>query len=612
MPLNSLNSLIKNQIILLDGGVGTQLDNQLKISERNKPIEYLNITNPNLVLNTHLEYINAGSSIITTNTFAANSQELHKHGLINMCTEINEAGAQLAQKAKILTGNNTWIAGSVGPLNVKRDSKRNSYLKVYTQQMEALAIGGADLLILETFNYIEDLIIASKAAQNIGINFITQMTFGNDGMSLSGYSPAAAANTMEKLGALAIGANCSTGFVHMISTIKQMSNVTALPLIAQPNAGFPSAETGRILYKSSPSYMSEQIQFLIKAGASLVGGCCGTTPSHIEAFRDFMANNKYPKPINTLNNHSKTTKFASTIKVVPSQSDLQTKIKSKKLILTMEVAPPKGFNTHTNFEKLEKIRAAGIVDALNITDNPRAQGRMSPLAMASLIQSKLGMETIMHVAVRNKNYLALHSDLMGAYALGIKNIFAVMGDAPDVNSLAFTTTFSDMTASKLLKLMQSFNKGVDLDGGNLGDSTTFFKGAAFNPSANNLEKELKGLDRKLRSGADFLLTQPVYNSEDIIKLEQKLGGFPVPVIVGILPLRSLNNAKFLQNEVPGIDIPDFILEKMRNTKDTKAKGMEISVDIAKEIKGIVSGIYYIPPFGNYSTIIDFCEMSGIK
>ena len=609
---DSFVETLRNGLILADGAMGTYLQEQT-VSNSPIIIEELSLTHPQEVRSAHIEYIQSGSSLIQTNTFAANREKLGELRLQDEVKNINEAAVGIAKEAIKLTGQDIWIAGSVGPtgktLQPIGTYNLNHAKKTYYEQVSILADAGVDLIVLETFTDVKEISAAIEAINEIGLLFIAQMSFGTEGKTATGTSPIDAAMYLEQMGASAVGSNCSVGSSPMIKMIAEMSSKVTIPIIAQPNAGFPTQEGGRTVYRSSPNYMAQQALRLIENGATLIGGCCGTGPKHIEALRDIIKDGTVRNAIKDnprLHSYNNRSNPITVIKDA-ELSGLAKKIKAGIRVLTMEIDPPTGFRASVEIDKLKLIRSSGIVDALNIADNPRAQRRMSPLAMSTLIQTQLGIETIMHVALRNRNYASLHSDLMGAHALGIQNIFTVMGDKSPGSSNSSTPELPNLTTTSALKLMKEFNRGYDLSGNTLEAKSAFFKGAAFNPSPKNLDREVRVLESKIEAGADFLLTQPVYSSEGVIKFANILGGFPIPVLIGILPLRSKRNAEFLENEVPGISIPANVMSSISTSANPRETGIKICQDVSEELRDISAGVYYMAPFGRYDTIIEFAE-----
>ncbi len=404
---------------------------------------------------------------------------------------------------------------------------------------------------------------------------------------------------MSEENLIAIGANCSIGPDLLRSVIERMSQNTNLPLLAQPNAGLPSYVDGQLQYTAESSYFAEVMKDIVSSGATILGGCCGTTPRHIAAVRDgikgITPQRKFAKPAQILQKPSKHEEENK------KPTGLAEKIIKGEFVVTVELSPPRGFDISDTVDKLREI--AGHIDAVNVADSPRAQGRMSALATGSLIQSKLGIESIMHAAIRHRNLLALHSDLLGAHALGIRNVFTVMGDVPQSGDYPQATAVSDVTASGLIRLMSGFNNGVDANGREIDSPTSFFIGAAFNFNAPDIDRELKVLDRKVAAGANFLLTQPIYSIEQFDRVYSILGEFPIPIILGVLPLRNTRHALFLHNEVPGILVPDQVVNRLNQSGEKSASvGIEISRELLQELSGKVAGAYFMPPFERFNVV----------
>ena len=604
-------------LILCDGAMGTQLYARGG-HVFDQSLDAVNLTEPDLVKSIHLAYLSAGSEFIETNTFGANAVRLAAYGMADRMEEINRAGVAIAQEARRLTGQNVWIAGTIGPAGRAGHGfgplMTASAYDAFYEQAEVLADAGVDLVIFETFGDVPELEEAVKAVQSAtDLPIVVQMTFAEDGRTLGGESPEAVVVAMERLNVVALGANCSVGPASLLQVIERMAAVAHTPLIAQPNAGLPAYRAGRLVYVSSPDYMASQSRLMIEAGATLIGGCCGTTPEHIASARD-AAKGARPQvggAFSKAKSFTPTPEWESSPRLAtPSEpTGLSQRLQRGEFVVTVEVDPPRGFDISTTLERLRGI--SGTLHAINVADSPRAQGRMSALATGSLIQSKLGVETIMHMAIRHRNLVALHSDLLGAHALGVRNMFVVMGDVPVTGDYPNATAVTDVTASGLVELISKFNSGVDNAGRAIDQPTSFVIGAAFNFSAPDLGRELRVLERKVKAGANFLLTQPVYDPEQVEKVWQQLGGFPIPVIMGVLPLRSERHALFLHNEVPGITVPDQVFKRISaKGTDPAAEGIAISQELIQAIHARIAGAYFIPPFGRYQVVEE--TMSGVN
>lgn len=601
--------------ILCDGAMGTQL------YARGIPFEHcfdeLNLSNPDVVRDIHLDYIRAGAEIIETNTFGANRMRLSRHNLEDKVREINRRGGQIARECAKRSDQPVYVAGSVGPLGKPlmpygSVSTQSAY-EAFREQIEGLIEGGVDLLILETFPDLREMEQAVAAAKVVAdVPVIAQMTFGEDGITVRGDEPATIVARLEALGVDVIGANCSVGSQPMLAVVEQMAEVSSTPLSAQPNAGFPAYVEGRFVYLSSPEYMASYAKRMVEAGAVIVGGCCGTTPEHIARLRDAIQDLRPPELRRTTVTITLSEERPVPFVAVPLRepTNLARKL-GNDFVITVEIDPPKGFNLSKVVPKLDQLQESGVVDAVNIADSPRAQARMSASAMATLVQNRLGMETILHVTCRHRNLVALHSELLGAHAMGVRNVFIVMGDPPRIGDYPNATAVSDIAPSGLIRLIKGFNQGVDMAGKAIEEPTSFFVGAAFDPGAENLDRELRVLDKKVDSGADFLLTQPVYDPEVIERVLQRIGEFPIPVIMGVLPLYSFRHAEFLHNEVPGISIPDPIRQRMKEAGDV---GLDIGIELARElltaVRDHIHGAYVMPPFGRYDVVAKVA--SGVR
>ncbi len=600
--------------VLCDGAMGTQLYERGGLAP-DLCLEELNLSHSELVKSIHLDYINAGAEIIETNTFGANRLRLSAYGLEEKVIEINRTAVEIAREARRLTGQHVWIAGSVsslgrtlsppGPLTPEQARE------VFREQVEALVQAGVDLLILETFSDLREIREAIGAArETCSLPIVAQMTFTEEGKTLMGDTPREVVQTLEGLGVQVIGANCSVGSEPMLRVVEEMAKVAHRPLSAQPNAGFPTYQGGRLLYRSSPEYMARHARKMVEVGATLIGGCCGTSPEHIAAIRDALRGVRRPlvRPSPTAGRGRTRPQAAATRSLEPT--GLARKL-GRKFIVTVEVDPPRGFDVVSLLEALSELKTSGWVDAINVADNPRAQGRMSALAMGALIQSRLGMEAILHLALRHRNLVALHSELLGAHALGVRNVFVVRGDLPRTGDYPNATPISDITPSGMIRLIKAFNAGVDLAGKPIDQATSFLVGCAFNLGALDMDRELRSLDRKLEAGADFILTQPVYTAEAVERVLKRLGGFPAPVLLGMLPLRSYRHAEFLHNEVPGMSVPDEIRERLRLAGKGAARvGVELCQALLCEVHRQVAGVYFMPPFEHYD--VAFQVMEGVK
>ncbi len=604
---------LKRGPLLGDGAMGTQLYER-GVGTSNRCLDELNLSDPDLVKAVHLDYIRAGAELIETNTFGANRMRLSEHRLEGLVTEINEAGVRIAREARSLTGQRIWIAGTVGPagrpLAPLGPMKTTQAKRVFAEQVRALTDAGVDLLVLDTFTDLREIRQAIEAARELtSLPIVAHMTFNEDGATPSGDTPQDVVEALESLDVQAVGTNCSVGSEPMLRVVEAMSKVSDLPLSAQPNAGFPAYQDGRFIYRASPEYVADYARRMVESGAVIIGGCCGTSPDHLAAVRDALQGVRSPRARPAVAPPAKR-QAATAAPSTAGPTGLAKKL-GRKFAVTVEVDPPNGFDVSSTLETLSELRDSGLVDAMDVADNPRARSRMSALAMSSLIQTRLGMETVMHLALRHRNLVALHSELLSAHALGVRNVFVVMGDLPSTGDYPDATAIADITASDSIRLIKGFNSGVDVSGRPIEQATSFNVGCAFNMSAKNMDRELRALDKKLDAGADFMLTQPVYSAELVEQTRQRLGGFPAPVLLGVLPLRSERHAEFLHNEVPGMVIPDEVRERISEAGDGAAGvGVELSQDLLRDVYGSVAGAYFMPPFGLYSVVLNVLE--GVK
>jgi methionine synthase I (cobalamin-dependent)/5,10-methylenetetrahydrofolate reductase len=605
----SFNDRLSRGLLLSDGAMGTQFY-ALGGREVGPCLDALSLSQPELVRGIHLDYIRAGAELIETNTFGANAIRLAAHGLADRVADINRAGVAIAQEARRLTGQDLWVAGAIGPLG--QDGGRFGVLRsgsareVFAEQAAALAEAEADLIILETFTALAEMEEAIAGVRSVTeLPVVAQMSFNEDSRTSGGDTPEEVVAVLEALGIAALGANCGVGPEPLLQVMERMAQVAHTPLVAQPNAGFPTYNGGRLVYLSTPDYMAERARLFGDIGVAVVGGCCGTTPEHTSAMRDAIQQVK-PRPGRT-RRPSVLAKERTPVPEAPAPpTGLAQRLQRGEFVVTMEVDPPRGFDISTTLDSLRGV--TGSVHAINVADSPLGQGRMSALATCSLLQSRLGVETIVHVTTRHRNLVAIHSDLLGAHALGVRDVLVVMGDAPRTGDYPGATAVADISASGLVKLISAFNQGVDGSGKPIERPTSFFVGCAFNLSAPDLDRELRVLERKVKAGAHFLLTQPVYDPEVVERVGRRLGGFPLPLLMGILPLRSVRHAQFLHNEVPGISVPPELIQRLENAGTEAADtGLAISRELLQAVHSRVAGAYFIPPYARYQVVSETLE-----
>ncbi len=610
--------------ILCDGAMGTLLYSKGVPFEQ--CFDELNLSSPALVQEIHEDYIRAGADVVETNTFGANRYKLETHSLTARIAEINAAGVRLAREAARSAGRQVFVAASVGPLGAQLapvgSLTPEEARAAFCEQIEALASEKPDALIFETFGDLKEITAAIQAAHQVcDLPIIAQMTFSNDGVTPVGYSPAQVAHALAALKVNVIGVNCSVGPARVLRVVEQIiatvrqdpRRPTLVYFSAQPNAGFPEASGGRIFYPSTPEYFGDYTRRLIDAGVTLVGGCCGTSPAHTRAMRlslDALAQLGAARR-SSISVMSKREEPPEPPREPPTQ--LQQKLDAGRFVVSVEMDPPRGFGMSVVLAGALILKQAGA-DVVNIADSPRAQMRMSAWAVAHLVQSELGVETILHFPVRGRNLLRVHGDLLAAHALRVRNIFAVMGDPPAIGDYPGATDTYDLVPSGLAALMKkSFNQGVDHAGIKIGAPCSFTVGVALDFGARDLAREMKTLHRKILSGADFALTQAVFDPSSARQFLQRYadeyGPLTLPLLVGILPLHSTRHAEFLHNEVPGITLTDAVRERMRRAgADGRAEGLRIASELWVELQEMARGVYIIPPFGHYELIAELLSL----
>jgi len=615
MQTNRFFELLETRRPLLsDGAMGTVL-NQRSISFEDC-FDNLNLTRPALVAEVHREYIGAGSQIIQTNTYGANRFKLARFGLEGKVAEINHAGVELARRVILATFADVLVAGDVGPLGVRlapfgRVQPEEAYL-AFKEQITALLDAKVDLIIIETMTDLYEIREAIQACRDLDpqIPIIASMTYTRDDRTLLGDSPAKVARKLTEYGADIIGVNCSGGPSQILRVLKQMHQ--AVPdgrFSAMPNAGWPEQMSGRIMYPASPDYFSDYALAFWEAGARVIGGCCGTTPEHIAVMRKAIDSADIQDYKNGLTQ--------TVIEVEESEpalmpTQLAQKLARKEFVVAVEMDPPRGLTTNKLIAGASLLAEAGA-DVINVADSPMARMRMSPWAVCALIQKQVGIETVLHFPTRGRNLLRVQGDLLAAHALGVRNVFVIMGDPTAIGDYPDAMDNYDLVPSGLIKMIkQRFNIGIDHAGADIGQPTTFFVGCALNLNPANFEDEVKNLERKLKAGADFCMTQPIFDPALLHTFldhyNTVIGEFPVPLLAGVLPLVNYRHAEFLHHEVPGIDIPDFIRERMQQSGENSAQtGIQIAVELIQQIRPLIGGVYLMPAFSRYDSAAEIIE-----
>ena len=604
--MKSFKDRLQHDVIVFDGGVGTYL--YQKGIYINTCFDELNLTNPDLVSEVHRDYINAGADVIETNTFGANRFKLAPFGLEGKVHEINAKGAQLAKK---VAQDKALVAGSVGPLGVQIEPlgklSFDEAKDAFKEQIQGLIDGGVDVVIFETFSLLPELAQGIRAAKEINteIPIIAQVTVNDEGNLVSGAKLEAFVKEMSDRKVDVIGMNCSVGPKSMLEALEALKPLTTLPISVQPNAGLPQNVGGRNLYMTSPEYMAEYAKRFILTGATIVGGCCGTNPEHIRAIRRAVRALQPTKRMDIKSSDlTVATPEAVHVYEKTEKSRLSNKLVKKEFVTLVELVSPRGVSPAREIAKARSLHHFGI-DAINIPDGPRASARMSALALATLIQKEIGIETVLHFACRDRNVIGMQSDLLGAWAIGLRNVLAITGDPPKLGNYPNATAVFDVDAIGLTNLINRLNHGFDLAGNPIGDPTGFSIGVGVNPGAINLDEEIRRLDWKIEAGAEYIVTQPVFDIAILERFLKRIQHVKLPLICGIWPLISYRNAEFMNNEVPGASVPSAILDRMRKTT-TKEEGFAEGVRIAKEtyeqVRTDVAGVQLSAPMGRIEGI----------
>ncbi|MFA5872717.1 MAG: bifunctional homocysteine S-methyltransferase/methylenetetrahydrofolate reductase [Anaerolineales bacterium] len=599
--------------LLADGAMGTMLNTRGISFE--KCFDELNLTNPAVVAEVHREYIEAGAQIILTNTFSANRFKLEKHGLADKLDEINRAGVELAKRVAAASFKDVLIAGDVGPLGVRLAPfgrvQPEQARAAFAEQISALCSAGADLIVIETMNDLYEAREAVHAAKDTCTRpVVVSATFTRDDRTILGDSPEKAAHVLTESGANVIGVNCSGGPTQLLRILKLMRQAAPqMKFWVKPNAGWPEQVSGRIMYPADPEYFGDYALSFRAAGASFVGGCCGTTPAHIASMRKALdAAPALTVEVQPADMVEPVEVFDDDLK--PSQ--LAQRLAAGKFIIAVEMDPPRGLSTHKLIAGASLLQEAGA-DVIDVADSPMARMRMSAWAVCDVVQHKVGVETTLHFPTRGRNLLRVQGDLLAAHALGIRNVFVVMGDPTSIGDYPEAADNYDIVPSGLIKLIkQGFNTGMDHSGTSIGQPTNFFVGAALNLKLAEPDREVRTAHRKVLAGADFFLTQPIYDpvaAQAFLKrYESEYGKLQQPVLVGILPLFNSRHAHFLQHEVPGISIPETMRQRMEKAgEDGVKEGIRITVELVEQIKAWGQGIYLMPQFNRYDVVAEIVE-----
>ena len=606
--MQSFRELLDSDTIhVFDGAMGTML--YAKGVYINRCYDELNLSNPDLVREIHGEYLRAGADIIETNTFGATANKLSQYGLDANLEEINVLAACIAREA---AGDVGYVAGAIGPLGLRIEpygpTSFDEARDMFKVQAAALLTGGVDLFLLETFSDISEIEQAIRAVRELSdLPIVAQMTIMTDGNTTYGTTPETFTARLDEWGADVIGLNCGVGPAIILSALEKMRPLTSRKLSAQPNAGLPRDVQGRQFYMCSPEYMSKFAKRLIQSGAKFIGGCCGTTPAHIKLISDAVraASPRAQRVVmgsGALAHIQEIT--PADIKVVPAEerSRWGHKIANGEFVTSVEVLPPKGVDAQKTLDSIRLLKDAGV-DGVNIPDGARAQSRMSALATAVLVEQQIGIESVLHYCCRDRNLLGMMSDLLGASALGIRNLLLITGDPPKMGPYPDATAVFDIDAIGLTNMVNKLNHGLDIGDNPIGQPTAFCIGVGVNPGAINPEEELRRFEYKVEAGAQYAITQPVFDTDQLRDFIKSVEHVRIPIIAGIWPLVSYRNAEFLHNEVPGVRVTPAIMERMRDasaiSKEAgRDEGLKIARESLQDVRDLIQGVQVSAPFGN--------------
>ena len=626
MSTDRLHRLLDpSAVLLFDGAMGTVLYNKGVFI--NQCYDELNLKAPDLVRGVHGAYRDAGAEALETNSFGANRLKLSAYGLEAQVGDINRAAARLARD---VAGEDVLVAGAVGPLGVRLEpfgpTSKAEARAIFAEQMAALKDGGADCFIIETFSDLDEMVEAIGAARLVdpALPVIAQMTIGVDGLSPFGASPEDLARALDALGADVIGLNCSVGPQAILEAIERMAAVTTRRLSAQPNAGMPRDVGGRSMYMASPEYMASYARHLVQAGARIVGGCCGTTPEHIKAMVegirplvprlgvDAAVGHRRSRAVDGTGATATSAKEfrAQGTPVVPfaERSQWAARIAAGAFVTSVEIVPPRGVDATRMLADVASLKARGV-NAVNVPDGPRAQSRMGAMMTSLLIEQQVGIETVCHYSCRDRNLLGMLSDLLGGAAMGLRNILLVTGDPPKMGPYPDATAVFDIDAIGLTNLVAGLNRGLDPGGNAIGKPTSYVIGVGVNPAAIDLALEVRRFQFKMDAGAEFAITQPVFDVRQLETFLAKLPSQRIPIVAGIWPLVSVRNAEFLANEVPGVVVPDGVIDRMRRANERSkehavAEGIAIAREMLNAVRDTVQGAQVSAPFGKVELALE--------
>lgn len=626
---------LEQRPLLTDGAMGTLLYDRGASPESS--FEQLNVARQDLVQQIHIDYINAGADVIETNSFSGNRFRLQSFALEDKVWDFNVWAAKVARNAREIAGQPVFVAGSVGPTGRLwepfGETRRSEVVDAFKEQMDGLLAGGVDLFMIETMPSIEETVMAVRAARSVArLPVVAELSFSVEGRTLMGATPEDAAQLVSELGddhPDVIGINCGAGpgplhdfLVRVVRAVRALGE-PARPIYFSclPNAGMPSLVGGRFMYMSRPDYCASFVEPFLKAGARLIGGCCGTTPEHIRHMRREIdrlqadreegrgAEGPVSNPVEVTVSEPQSEEAARAARQgKASLSGIAARLNERRpgdFFISVELDPPKGVVAKKIIKAARSFLEAGA-DAINVGDSPMARVRMSSMATCHLIEQEVGIDTIIHFTTRDRNLMGIQADLLGCQALGINTVLALTGDPPSVGNYAHATAVYDVDSIGLINIISQLNQGVDVAGNSIGSPTTLSIGCALNPVAEDRAYEMERFRKKVEAGAHFTMTQPVYDIEDLTRFIDDLGGVPIPILVGIMPLHSFKHAEYLHNEVPGISIPQTVRTAMEKAGDDGARvGLELALELLESVRKIAAGIYIVPSFGRYD---DMCAL----
>jgi len=589
---------------LFDGAMGTMLYSRgIYI---NRSYDELNLVQPDLVADVHRAYVKAGAEVIETNSYGANRPKLAKYGLEDRLVDINVQAARIARRA---AGDRVCVAGAMGPLGLRIEpygpTSGAEAQALFAEQAAALLEGGVDLFVLETFSDLDEVRHAVEAIRGVcGLPIVAQMVIREDGRTPYGTDAASFTERLTEWGVDVVGLNCSVGPAAMLQAVERMLPATDRPLAIQPNAGLPREVDGRTIYMASPEYMATYAARLIRKGVRFVGGCCGTTPEHVARIAGAVRMLAPGAAVQVSAAHPEEQAATGTEPLpLEERSRWGAKIANGEFVTTVEIVPPRGTNPEPMLEGVRLLKAAGV-DGVNVPDGPRAQSRMGALPTALLIEQRVGIEAVIHYCCRDRNLLGMLSDLLGAQALGLRNLLLITGDPPKMGPYPDATAVFDIDSIGLTNLVSRLNRGLDPGGNALGAATSFTIGVGVNPGAEDLDHELKRFYWKVEAGAEYAITQPVFDVRQLFRFLERIEkeGIRIPVVAGIWPLVSARNAEFLANEVPGVVVPQEVIERMRRASDVSkdhavAEGISIAQEMLGEALPALAGVQVSAPFG---------------